>query len=234
MARPVPISKLAQELGINPRKWYGIPKPSPKPRGGITQRRIDNFIDNLGQVKGPAGYLQATSRDKRTIRSTQRIVKEISQQSRPKQIARELGISTQKWVSIRKKIQEGKAYSPELRESLKQAAVGLAPAHEVKESPGGMFYDYFQDIGELDKIKIRWAKSITPRGFDTLDQAAEWWERIGGGADYFVIAASVSKRTGRKLYKVYEIRTAGEIKNKGKLKNMIRAREIIEKEYGRK
>jgi hypothetical protein len=229
MAGPVSLSKLAQELGISPRKWLGLPARV-KPRG-ISQRKVDNYIDNLQQVRGAAGYAKEISRDRRTIRSVKRITREITTSARPSQIARELGISYQKWTPIRLKIEAGEVYGPELRESLKQVKTGVLPEHEVRESPNGSKYDYFQNENTLEKIKIRWWKKVTPRGFDTLDQAAEWWERIGGGADYFAIASSASKRTGRKIYNVYDIRTAGEIKNKGKLRNMIRAREIIREEY---
>ena len=234
MARPVPLSKLAQDLGINPRKWFGIPKPSPKPGGGISQRKIDNFIDNLAQVRGPAGYLQEISHDKRTVKSVQRLTRELRQEFKPHEIAHELGISTQKWTAIRKRIEEGKAYGPELRESLKQAKGGIAPDHELKESPNGMTYDLYRNIGTMEKIGITWGRDVTPGGFYTLEEAANWWQEIGGGAEYFVICGKVEKSTGHIKYHVYDIRTASELKNKGKLKGIIRAREIMIKEYGNK
>jgi hypothetical protein len=231
MAKPVPLSRLALELGINPRKWFGMPAP-PKPKG-ISQRRIDNYVDNLRQVQGVGGYLKEISRDRRTIRSVQRLTRELISNARPKEIAAELGMSTQRWTAIRKKIESGQAYSPELRESLKQAVSGAVPDHETRDAPGGRVFDYFPNDTKLNRL-IPWCKKVTPRGFSDIDQAAKWWETIGGGAEYFVISASTSKKTGRKIYNVYEIRTAAEIKNKGRLKNVIRAREIIEKEYGKK
>lgn len=233
MARPVPISKLAQDLGINPRKWFGIPKP-PKPSKGISQRKIDNFIGEIGQVRGPAGYIREKSHDKRTVKSVQRITQELTRTASPKEIGRELGISYQRWTAIRKSIEKGEAYGPEFREALKQATAGVSPDHELKESPNGSIFDFFKDEGVLEKLKITWGKDITPGGFMDLDEAGEWWEKIGGGMEYFVITSRTDKKTGRKMYHVIDIRTPSEIKSKGKLKNIIRAREIIEKEYGKK
>lgn len=230
MARPVPVSRIAQELGINPRKWLGLPPVKPKPPKGISQHKIDNFIDNLGQVKGPAGYLKEISQDRRTIPSVQRLAKELQKTGRPSEVARELGISHQRWTAIRKKIEKGEAYGPELRESLKQAITGIAPDHEIKYSPNGSQYDFFKDAATLGKLKITWAKVVTPGGFKDLEEAEEWWEKIGGGAAYFVISSRT--QDGKKRYFVYDIRTASELKSKGKLKNMIRARKIIEEEYG--
>jgi len=230
MAKPVVLSRLAQELGINPYKWLGLAKP-PKP-SGITQKKINKFLDKVREAPG-AKFVKEISHDRRTIRSVKRLTKELTINARPKEIAQELGISTQKWLSIKKKIEAGQAYGPELRESLKQAVAGAVPDHEIREAPGGMSFDYFPNDSKLTRL-IHWSHKVTQRGYDTIDQAAEWWERIGGGADYFVISSTVSKKTGRKTYNVYDIRTPSEIKSKGHLKNIIRAREIIEKEYGKK
>jgi hypothetical protein len=230
MARPVPVSRLAQELGINPRKWLGLPPIKPKPPKGISQRKIDNFIDNLGQVKGPAGYLKEISQDRRTIPSVQRLAKEIQKTGRPSEVARELGISHQKWTAIRKKIEKGEAYGPELRESLKQAITGIAPDHEIKYSPNGSQYDFFKDDSVLAALKITWRKDVTPGGYKTEKEAAEWWEKIGGGAAYFVISSIT--QGGKRKFHVYDIRTASELKNKGKASGITRARRIMEEEYG--
>jgi hypothetical protein len=232
MARPVPISKLAQELGINPRKWFGIPAPKPKPRG-VSQKKVQDYIGEIAQVRRPTKYIETRSHDKRTIRSTQRYAREISKTAAPHEIAKTLGISTQRWTAIRKKIEQGKAYGPELREALKQATVEAIPEHEIREAPGGMFFDFFPSEATLLK-NIKWAKKVTKKGYRDIKQAANWWEQIGGGADYFVIAASVSQYTGETLYNVYDIRTASELKGKGSLKSAVRAREIIREEYGNK
>ena len=229
MARPVPQSKLAAQLGINPRKWLGLPKP-PKPQG-IRQHRVDKYRDELQEARHPVQVARESSHDKRTINSVQRLTSELESKRRPKEVARELGLSYQRWTAIKKGIKEGKIYGPEIRENLRQALVTIEPEYQRATSEDGSKFDYFADAKTLSKL-IPWNKKITPHGYKDRVQAERWWQKIGGGADYFVIACEISEKTGEKMYNVYDVRTAGELKNKGKLHQMIRAKRIIKEEYG--
>src|SRR5512146_81260 len=85
----------------------------------VTKERLSAFRDYVQSTPKVSKFFQTNSTDKRTIRSTQRITQELTRHEKASTIANRLGVSTQKWVAIRKQVNQGKAYSPELRDTLK-------------------------------------------------------------------------------------------------------------------
>jgi hypothetical protein len=97
------------------------------------------------------------------------------------------------------------------------------------DEKGNQFSGYFvPDINQLYE-KVGWADSL--KDFSSFDEAASWWSEIGGGADYFVVAASTNRR-GKTTYHVVEIRTQHEKDQHGELSGMTRARRILDRQSG--
>jgi hypothetical protein len=205
-----------------------------------SRARIDEITEFFQQNKSSAA--KNISFDKRTVRSTQSAEKLLSGKYKASQIAQDLGIKTQKWVSIRKQIREGKIFSPEIRDYLRQEI--QVKKEEIKQEK----QKYREEKPYLYKVKIEnedgttvtrrawvypsmdnlkenvpWAQEI--KLLPDLKQAAEWWATISAGADYFVLAAA-----GDGGFWVVDIRTPEEkTAEKGKLNGATRAREILEK-----
>src|SRR6185503_8127218 len=89
----------------------------------------DIFAQGLISVRKLTGFFQTTNRDKRSIKSTQRAARELAAGHSDKEVASQLGISRQKWTALKHRIEKGAAYSPELREVLREAD------QDIKQAP---------------------------------------------------------------------------------------------------
>ncbi len=84
---------------------------------------------------------------------------------------------------------------------------------------------FFESHNALKK-NIPHARTI--KTIPNRKDAVNWWKGIGGGRDYFVITQSISKKTGKPLFNVVDIRTQKELSpsKKGSV-GEARARQLI-------
>lgn len=68
-------------------------------------------------------FKQENSRDKRVKGSVQKLANKLWELFTPKQVAKKLGVSTQKATAIKKGIDSGKIYSPDVRSLLQQEVI---------------------------------------------------------------------------------------------------------------
>lgn len=182
-------------------------------------------------------------RDKRSLAKSRRLIRELEKHSRPSDIAAALEIKTQKYVSLRKNIKKGRVSSSTLNDLLEQTLVQVKQVSFGEKS--GTFISEVPHEGkrrlELTYVavphafvneKARWAKNLTPGGFKTIEGALNWYGNVGAGADYFWIVVKRGKRTGRLRYFIYDKRTAGELKRKGKITKQLKADKMMKK-YGK-
>lgn len=230
--------------------------------------------------------------DKRTRSSVKSLTDKLTKLFKPKDIAKSLGMSVQKWTSTKKQIQQGKIYSPQVRDILKKEVnkTSSRPLNKVIEKTTGQSVKklsrtqerelkrYLKDqgldpkefkkqskkllrdiareeklnneikigkrkyknqhleyvyYGNLEKLqnRVRHARSI--KRLPTLEQAVEWWKKIGGGAEYFAIARDRGP-SGQDLYHVVETRTHRELskKNKGNIGGVSHALQILRDQIG--
>ena len=207
--------------------------------------RLDEFREVLQGAKKVSSAVREITHDKRSLRSTQSAERALSGKYKTSEIAQELGLSTQKWVAIRKQIRAGNAYSPEIRDLLR------AGINEKKQ----------EEQQEVEKIRIRKAQSPrtytveesingevnrkTAKVYSSLKQvqeligyadpiklcpdkksAALWWLKIGAGSDYFVLARE-TRGSGKGGYWVVDIRSPEEKASKGELNGQTRALEVL-------
>lgn len=148
----------------------------------------DLWEQALSSVKNLSKFFRSESHDKRTIKSTQRAAKELFTDRRDKEVAEKLGISRQRATSIRKQVEAGKAYSPELRDVLKSAAT------EYNDSPrqleGGVYL--FPNKEKLQKTSKHLDHIKT---FPELSDAVNFWKKIIK-SDKFIAITQVKQKGG--------------------------------------
>lgn len=154
----------------------------------IYQGARDIWEQALTSVKSLSRFFRSQSRDKRTIKSTQKALGELSKGRTNKEIGEQLGIPYQRVTSLKKKISQGEAYSPELRDILKEAA------DEYNEEPrkleGGVYF--FPNREKLQKSVNRIEHIKT---FPELSDAVNFWKKIIK-SDKFIAITQVKKKGG--------------------------------------
>lgn len=184
---------------------------------------IIDAIDSLREALQILPVSRAvSSRDKRSEKRSKKLVKEL-EQYKPSEVAGQLQISTQKYVAIRRQVEEGKVSSKALNDLLEGATETLQTGtqetkkiatypHEeedeyITEAPvrGKRKFkiDYAIADEEFVKQKMKWATPIK-RGM-SRQSALNWFGNVAGGKEYFWI---VKDKKGR--YSIYDIRTARE------------------------
>ena len=145
----------------------------------------DLWEQALSSVKNLSRFFRTESRDKRTIKSTQRAAKELFTDRKNKEIGEQLGVSYQRVTSIKRQVMEGKAYSPELRDILQSAA------DEYNDKPrqleDGIYFFPKRDklvksTNHIDTIKI----------FPELSDATKFWKKVIK-SDKFIAITQVGK-----------------------------------------
>lgn len=131
----------------------------------------DIFEQALTSVKNLSAFFRSTSRDKRTIKSTQKAMKQLSENRTNKEIGEQLGIPYQRVASLKKQIEEGKAYGPELRDLIKEEADQYNETPQQME--GGIYY-----FPNRDKLEKSVNKIETIKAFPTLIDAKNYWKKI--------------------------------------------------------
>lgn len=184
----------------------------------IFQDARDLFEQGLQSVKNLSRFLSGTSRDKRTIKSTQKAFKELSEGRRAKDIGEQLGIPYQRVAVLRKKIEAGEAYSPELRDIVKEAA------QEYNEKPqkldGGVMY-----FPNKEKLQNSVNHIEVVKTFPELEDARRYWKRIIN-SDKYIGITSITKK-GQKFYQVVGMGKRSQRPYKGKIQDH-RARNRID------
>ncbi len=125
----------------------------------------------LGSVRNLTAFLRTTSRDRRTIQSTRRAMREATQGRTNKEVGEQLGISYQRVTALKKAVEEGHAYSPELRDIFQEEAKRYN--EEPQQLPEGVTLfpnreKLERSINHLDTIKT----------FPELSDAINYWKRI--------------------------------------------------------
>lgn len=154
----------------------------------IYKGATDLWEQALSSVKNLSKFFRSESRDKRTIKSTQKAWKELSNERTNKEIGEQLGISYQRVTSIKKQVEQGKAYSPELRDVLQSAAKEYND--EPRKLDGGVYF--FPNKEKLQKTSKHLDHIKT---FPELDDAVNFWKKIIK-SDQFIAITQVKKKGG--------------------------------------
>lgn len=148
----------------------------------------DLWEQALSSVKNLSKFFRTESRDKRTIKSTQKAWRELSNERTNKEIGEQLGISYQRVTSIKRQVSEGKAYSPELRDVLQSAASEYNDAPRKLE--GGVYF--FPNKEKLQKT----SKNLDHiKTFPELSDAVNFWKKIIK-SDKFIAITQVKQKGG--------------------------------------
>jgi hypothetical protein len=94
--------------------------------------------------------IEQENRDKRTQGGIKKALGILTEKFKPSEIAKKLGISTQKWTSTKKQIEKGKLYNPDLKNLLNKKA-GIKPP-ESKEQKAAR--------EEFGLTRAEWEKQI--------------------------------------------------------------------------
>ncbi len=206
--------------------------------GRIIPRRVSRAVNEIPRIEteAPQPQIKLSSEglplDVSTRGDIQRIESEISGTRKAKEIAKELGISTQKWVALRKRIRSGDLYGDALLEKLGGARTNLENSFEkfvsveyTYTNPDGTHTTrsgevvYFPNEDRL-REKLPQARAI--KTMYTFSDAKNYWGQIGGGAEYFGIVS-----IGNGNYQVVDLRDQKEYNNRGKIDGEIRAKKIL-------
>lgn len=161
--------------------------------------------------------------DRRSVSRVQRAEKEMSRSARASQIAEGLGISTQKWVAVRRQVRAGKIASPVLGDLLEQTrrdVTGLPQLRRIE-------YTADTDRGRRHKTgqiwvissptwianNAAWMRDLKPGGFMDEKSAMNWWGNAGAGSQYFAMVRVPFRNSYR--YHIYDMRTPEELSEKG-------------------
>lgn len=180
--------------------------------------------------------------DRRSHGKALRLVGELSQY-KPSQVAQSLGISTQKYVAIRRGIQSGKIANPLVNAYLDTGRAGIRADRKAQEK----IYDYprakqgtykndkagargksfkvdYVEVGQgfIDS-KAQWAIDVKPGGFASLRSALNWYGNVTGGKEYFWIV-----RGNDGSYHIYDNRTASERAGKGDVSGQTKAGRLLD------
>ena len=200
-------------------------------------------IDSLREALQILPVTKATGDvDGRSKKASKKLSRELSKKYKPSEIAEAMGISTQKWTALRRKISKGKAADPVLNDLLRQVAT-KAPdisgrprdergTYETNKPINGRkkFKVDFVEVGyDYIKKNIKWAQDIKPGGFASQQSALNWYGGVTGGKEYFKIVKRKT-RGGRDRYYIFDTRTPDEKSRKGSVSGSTRADRIIQKD----
>jgi len=180
--------QVAQELGISRQKATSLRKRvqegkaySPELKEVLRQadRELSARPARETRAQGPEGFYIPEVRDGRSRKGTQKAAKELWEGRTNKEVAKQLGISPQKASRIRKAIESGDLYSPELKDELKSARLDYEATPQKMEN--GVYF--FPDIKKLKKF----TKVDIIKTFGFLDDALEWWESVVSSDTYIAI-----------------------------------------------
>lgn len=114
-----------------------------------------------------------------------------------------------------------------------RAALKIKAPVQFEDEEGRIGWMYPSPKSALSKVP--WAREI--RQFDTFKQARAWWQKVTGGADYFVIVRVPSEiQPGKFMFKIFDIRTKKERTPKekggkrGTLDGVTRASQILKEQ----
>lgn len=221
------ITNIARETvaRIIPRRVSSEPKE--EPRNLVESPRVAEKPRDEKRLSAEGIEIDFSTRE--TVRS---IEQELSGTRKAKEIAKELGISVQKWVSIRGKIRKGDLYGDAILERLESTKNSLDNSFEkfveveyTYTNPDGTHETrrgevvFFPDEDRL-KEKVPYSRSI--KTVYTFSDAKNYWGQIGGGAEYFGIVS-----IGKGNYQVVDLRNQNEYNNRGKMNGEIRAKKIL-------
>jgi hypothetical protein len=217
-----------------PRKNVMARRQKPRKSSSL---KIDFLTERL--VRMPARSA-VNAADKRSLGRGRDLIDELSAY-KPSTAAGVMGISTQKYSSLRKQISSGEASSSVLNNLLEQTLDELRQASELPTMMHGKYtseeaidgrrvfdIDYVQAGTNFADKKMQWATPAKAGGFASLDSALNWYGAITGGAEYFWIMFDENGR-----WFVYDVRTASERSKsrKGKVTGKTKAAKIFD-EYG--
>lgn len=189
--------EVADQLGMSVQKWTATKKQiqegkayGPELKAVLQEARQDldrapapvpsRRVREVDISSVPLPDVRALSHDKRTVKSTQRAARELATGRRPKEIADQLGISVQKWNSLKKQIEQGEIYGPEIKNQLENARQEYLTTPQQQEN--GVYF--FPDLNKLKKT----THVDMIKGFPELEDALEWWESIVASDTYIAIA----------------------------------------------
>jgi hypothetical protein len=192
--------EVADQLGISVQKWTAVKKQiregkayGPELKAVLREARQDierapitppasarRAARQIDLESLPVPDIRTLSHDKRTVKSTQRAARELAAGRSPKEVADQLGISVQKWTSLKKQIDRGDIYGPEIKSRLAAAKTEYLTTPQQMEN--GVFY--FPDLNKLKKT----THVDMIKGFPELSDALEWWESIVASDTYIAIA----------------------------------------------
>jgi hypothetical protein len=164
---------------------------------------------------------EATGLDRRSLPKTSRLVRDLSE-FRPKEIGQELGISYQKYVALRRKVEADQVSTPGLNDRLERALSRLSIFKAQPQDQRGEYtseapirgkrkfkIDFVEAGEKYIKENMKWARKI--KGPGSKQSVLNWYGGVTGGKEYFWI---VKDKRGR--YSVYDIRTNAEKSRKGR------------------
>lgn len=152
--------------------------------------------------KGLSDFLGNITRDRRTRKSTQKAAAEFFEGKRAKQAGEELGVSYQRAAAIKRGIESGKYYSPELRDIFKEKneEFNIRPQYVgSEEGEGGVWF--FPDRNRLERTH----KVEEIKAFPFLEDAIEWWSSVIGSDKFIAITREKGKKPGDDFYHVVGI-----------------------------
>lgn len=158
-------------------------KPTPK----------DILEQGLISSVSPVQFLKNNTRDARTRKSTQRAARDFFEGKTSREAGEQLGVSYQRATAIRRGIEKGQIYSPELRDLLQE---NVKEGEKPYRLEAGVWY--FPDEKQLNKIY----KTERIKGFAELDDAEDFWNTVIGSEKYIVIVRQKGKTPRESFYQV--------------------------------
>lgn len=185
------------------------------PKRKSVQSAIDTLRENLQLFKPREAVGKV---DKRSLKRSKRIVRDLGKQYTDNEIAQALEITRQKYTSIKSQIKKGKVSSSTLNDLLQSTQEKLKDTSGrprdmrdtyISDTPVNGRKKFKIDFVEMGEAYIRknmpWAQSVKPGGFASKKSALNWYGGVTGGKEYFSI---VRGKNGR--WMIYDTRTTGE------------------------
>lgn len=152
------------------------------------------------------------AKDKRTLPSVQKEIKYLFENFNAAEIAEKIGLANyQQAVALRKRVENGESYSPELRDLLREAREKLESEYKIVGKEGEIYYPSTKALNK-DYTGYKTASYA----HNSYESALKWWKGVTGGAGYFVILRKKSKKTGREIFYVMDIDPDRKRPGKGK------------------
>lgn len=204
---------------------------------------IQGAIDSLRELLQTRSTREAVGKsDKRSLKRSKALVKELGKNFKDKEIAESLEISRQKYTALKNQIKKGKVASPVLNDLLQQAGektransgrprdeVGLYISDMPVNGKTKFKIDYEEMNQEWIQKNIRWAQDVKPGGFASKQSALNWYGGVTGGKEYFKIVKGRKNAAGKFRYHIYDVRTPEERTNRGKVSGKLKAQDRIDR-----